>query len=60
MHLEHSIVIYGVYNSETLEDLIHTVHYVNNYMTEIEKLSLGEFNEHIDGILMYKTHKNMQ
>ena len=32
-HLEDSMVMYGVYNSDTLEDLIDTVHKLHNRAT---------------------------
>ena len=38
MHLEDSMVIYGVYNAETLEKLIDTVHHMHNITTANEKL----------------------
>ena len=36
-HLEDSMVMYGVYNSDTLEDLIDTVHKLHNRTTWNEK-----------------------
>ena len=41
-HLEDSMVMYGVYNSDTLEDLIDTVHKLHNRTTWNEKLLLGQ------------------
>ena len=38
MHLEHSVVMYGVYSAETLENLTNTVHSMHNLTTGIEKL----------------------
>ena len=43
-HLEDSMVMYGVYNSETLEDLIDTVHKLHNRTTWNEKLFSGQIN----------------
>ena len=43
-HLEDSMVMYGVYNSGTLEDLIDTVHKLHNRTTLNEKLFSGEIN----------------
>ena len=40
-HLEDSMVMYGVYNSDTLEDLIDTVHKLHNKTTWNEKLFAG-------------------
>ena len=44
MHSEDSMVMYGVYNAETLENLIHTVHHMHNSTMEIEKLFAGQLN----------------
>ena len=30
-HLEHTIIMYGVYNSDTLKDLIDTIHRIPNF-----------------------------
>ena len=40
-HLEDSMVMYGVYNSDTLEDLIDTVHKLHNRTTWNEKFQDG-------------------
>ena len=42
MHLEDSVVMYGLYNAETLEQLINTVHYIHNTITSNEKLFVGQ------------------
>ena len=44
MHLENSVVMHGVYNAETLENLINTVHSMHNSTTEIERLFAEELN----------------
>ena len=36
MHLEDSMVMYGIYNAETIEHLINTVHYIHNTTTSNE------------------------
>ena len=41
-HLEDSMVMYGVYNSDTLEDLIDTVHKLHNRTPWNEKLFSGQ------------------
>ena len=41
-HLEDSVVLYGIYNSDTLEALIDTVHRLHNQSTWNEKLFVGE------------------
>ena len=42
MHLENSMVMYGSYNVETLENLINTVHHIHNVTTPYEKLFAGQ------------------
>ena len=41
-HLEDSLVMYGIYNSDTLETLIDTVHRLHNQTTWNEKLFAGK------------------
>ena len=41
-HLEDAVVMYGIYNSDTLETLIHTVHRLHNQTTWNEKLFAGK------------------
>ena len=43
-HLEDSIVMYGVYNSDTLDDLINTDHKLHNGTTWNEKLFSGQID----------------
>ena len=43
-HLEHLIMMYGIYNSDTLEKLISTVHKMPNKTTWNEKLFVGKLN----------------
>ena len=43
-HLEDSMVMSGVYNSDTLEDLIDTVHKLHNRTTWDEKFFSGQIN----------------
>ena len=42
MHLEDSMVKCGIYNAETLEQLINTVHHIHNTTTSNEKLFAGQ------------------
>ena len=42
MHMEDSMVIYGIYNAETLEKLINTVHCIHNFTSPNEKLFSGQ------------------
>ena len=44
-HLEDSMVMYGVYNSDTLEDLIKTVHKLHNTTTWSERLFAGQIKD---------------
>ena len=44
-HLEDSMVMYGIYNSDTLEDLIKTVHKLHNTTTWNEKLFSGQIKD---------------
>ena len=41
MHLEESMVMYGVYNTETIEKLIKTVHHMHNTKILHETLFTG-------------------
>ena len=41
-HLEDSMVLYGIYNSDTLENLIDTVHRLHSQSTWNERLFMGE------------------
>ena len=38
------MVMHGIYNTETLESLIHTVHHMHNSEMEIVKLFAGQLN----------------
>ena len=42
MHLENSMLMYGVYNAETLEKLIKTAHNIHNASTLHESLFAGQ------------------
>ena len=44
-HLEDSMVMYGVHNSDTLEELIKTVHKLHNTTTWNEKLFAGQIKD---------------
>ena len=46
-HLEDSMIMYGVYNSDTLKDLIDTVHRMQNFTTWNEKTFAGKLHEYI-------------
>ena len=42
MHVEDSMVMYGIYNAETLEKLIYTVHYIHNITSPNKKLFMDQ------------------
>ena len=42
MQLENSMLMYGVYNAETLKKLIDTVHYIHNTTSSHERLFAGQ------------------
>ena len=44
MHLEDSVVVYGIYNPETLEKLIDTVHSMHNITMPNRKPFTGQLN----------------
>ena len=44
-HLEDSMVLYGIYNSDTLEALVDTVHRLHNQSTWNEKLVVGKIED---------------
>ena len=45
MHLESTLVIYGVYNADTLEKLIKTVHALHSRQSMYEKLFAGQITK---------------
>ena len=42
MQLENSMLMYGIYNVETLEELINTVHNIHNTTSSHERLMVGQ------------------
>ena len=44
-HLEDSMIMYGVYNSDTLKDLIDTVHRMQNFTAWNEKTFAGKLHD---------------
>ena len=44
-HLEDTMIMYGVYNSDTLKDLIDTVHRMQNFTTWNEKTFAGRLHD---------------
>ena len=39
------MIMYDIYNSDTLKDLIDTVHRMQNFTTWIEKIFAGKFHD---------------
>ena len=46
MRLDDTMLMYGVYNAETLEKLIKTIHEIHNAIFSHEKLFPGEHDYH--------------
>ena len=44
-HLGDSMIVYGVYNSDTLKDLIDTVHRMQNFTACNEKTFAGKLHD---------------
>ena len=51
MHLEDNMVMYGVYDTETLEKLVNTVHTMQNTTTPNERLFTGDFSSAFTGYI---------
>ena len=51
MHFKDTVVMYGVYNTETLEKLINTVHIIHNNTTPNERLYAGDFSSAFAGYI---------
>ena len=47
-HLEDTMIMYGVYNSDTLTDLIDTVHRMQNFTTWNEKTFAGKLHDSME------------
>ena len=56
MYLEDSMVMYGIYNAETLGKLINTVHHIHNFTSQYEKL----FVVQQDTALLQLIYTNME
>ena len=59
MKLDDTMMMYGIYNAETLEKLIKTVHKIHNTTSSHEKLFAGEHNHSIFRIL-YTYYSGLQ
>ena len=51
MRLDNTVLMYGIYNVETLEKLINTVHEIHNTTSSHEKLFAGEHDHSLFRIL---------
>ena len=56
MYLEGSMVMYGIYNAETLEKLINTVHHIHTYTSPHEKLFTGQEGRALHLLMYANTH----
>ena len=60
--MEDSIAVYGIYNSDTLEQLIDTVHRMHSHTTWNEKSFAGQIHQwyqwylHKDRTVLYATN----
>ena len=54
MHLENSLIIYEVYNMETLEELVKTAHVLHSQQSLVEKLFAGQ------KVAVYEVYSKMQ
>ena len=55
-HLEDTMIMYGVYNSDTLTDLTDTVHRMQNFTTWNEKTFAGKLHDWME---IYSQHEGM-
>ena len=51
LKLDNTMLMYGIYNAETLEKLINTIHNIHNVTSSHEKLFTGEHNPAIFRLL---------
>ena len=51
IHLEDSMVMYGIYNAETLEKIITTVHQIHNLTTPNERLLASKLSSWLNWYL---------
>ena len=57
VHLEDTMVMYGVYNAETLEKLVNTIHIMHNKTTPTERLFAGDFSS---AVIWYVNQRGVQ
>ena len=57
MHLEDTVVMYGIYNTETLEKPIDTIYNIHNITTPNEKLFAGQLHT---AYMWYITKQSIQ
>ena len=56
MKLDNTMLMYGIYNAETLEKLIETVQEIHNTTSSHEKLFAGEHNHSLFRMLYTDIH----
>ena len=55
LKLDNTMLMYGIYNAETLEKLINTVHEIHNVTSSHERLFTGEQNPAVFRLLHTNT-----
>ena len=53
MYLENTLVMYGIYNAETLENLVKRVHALQSRHTLYERLFAGQTLKHIQKCMVH-------
>ena len=54
LKLDNNMLVYGIYNAETLEKLINTIHNIHNVTSSHERLFIGEHNPTLFRAFIYK------
>ena len=57
MHLENTLVMYGIYNAETSESLVKTVHVLYSRQILYENLLQVKHQQHMDIIHKYTVNE---
>ena len=54
------MVMYGICNADTLENLIYIVHHMHHSTMEMKNYLQDNLTQHIHGLLMHQAHNTMQ
>ena len=60
MHLDNTLVMYGIYNAETLENLVKTVHALHSRQTLYKSLFTGKTSAAYDAYLQLHCSHGIQ